>query len=187
MEDMILTKVNFKSDSETDLIQAAVRGDHRAFIELLMLHKSYLYRTAFVYVKDDHKAQEILQECSYNAFLNISKLRNPAYFKTWITRILINASLVSIKQTNNLVHLEDDSVLVSEGDTLSLEEKLDLYNAIDLLREKYKTVILLKYFNDLPIEDIAKIMDIPQNTVKTYLKRAKESLARILKEDYLYE
>jgi RNA polymerase sigma-70 factor (ECF subfamily) len=64
---------------------------------------------------------------------------------------------------------------------------LDLYNAIDILRDNYKTVIILKYFNDMTIESIANVMDIPENTVKTYLRRAKENLNKILKEDYLNE
>lgn len=68
---------------------------------------------------------------------------------------------------------------------ISVDEKLDLYNAIDLLRDNYKTVIILKYFNDMTIESISKIMETPENTVKTYLRRAKDSLGKILKEGYL--
>lgn len=62
-----------------------------------------------------------------------------------------------------------------------------MYNSVDLLRDKYKTVIILKYFNDMTIENISDVMEIPQNTVKTYLRRAKESLSKILREDYLNE
>lgn len=64
---------------------------------------------------------------------------------------------------------------------------MDLYNAIDTLKDKYKTVIILRYFNNMSIDDIAKTMEIPSNTVKSHLRRAKESLSKILKEDYLYE
>ena len=60
--------------------------------------------------------------------------------------------------------------------------ELDLYDAIDLLKPKYKTVIILKYFDDMKIEDISYVLNIPENTVKSHLKRAKESLSSILKE-----
>lgn len=70
---------------------------------------------------------------------------------------------------------------------VSVEEKIDLYNAVDLLKDNYKTVIIMKYFNDMKIKDIAEIMSLPENTVKTYLTRAKASLKKILKEDYLNE
>jgi RNA polymerase sigma-70 factor (ECF subfamily) len=86
----------------------------------------------------------------------------------------------------NIVCPLNDEVNIEAKD-ISIDEKLDLYNAIDLLRDNYKTVIILKYFNDMTIENIARVMEAPENTVKTYLRRAKESLNKILKEDYLNE
>lgn len=56
------------------------------------------------------------------------------------------------------------------------EEKLDLYQAIDLLPEKHRTVVILKYFEDMKISDIAYVMAIPEGSVKAYLHRAKENL-----------
>lgn len=75
-----------------------------------------------------------------------------------------------------------DTGVVTGKKAISLEEKLDLYKAIDLLKPKYKTVIILKYFDDMKIEDISYVLDVPINTVKSHLKRAKESLSDILKE-----
>ena len=69
---------------------------------------------------------------------------------------------------------------------ISKEEKLDFYQAIDLLSEKYKTVIILKYFDDMKISDIAYIMGIPEGSVKAYLHRAKEDLKHLLTEVDLY-
>ena len=92
-----------------------------------------------------------------------------------------------INKGNTVCEINDEVKIGVINTDISIDEKLDLYNAIDLLRDNYKTVIILKYFNDMTIENISRVMEIPENTVKTYLRRAKESLSKILKEDYLNE
>lgn len=184
---MKLKILNFKRDDETNLIKKSIAGDKQCFSELIKKHKIYLYKTAYSYVKNEADALEILQECTYRAMINIGKLKKINYFKTWIIRIVINCSLDFINNGNTVCTLNDEVKLEVINSNISIDEKLDLYNAIDLLRDNYKTVIILKYFNDMTIENISGVMEIPQNTVKTYLRRAKDSLSKILKEDYLNE
>ncbi len=179
--------LNLKIDDEIRLIKKSIAGDKQCFSELIKRHKIYLYKTAYSYTKNKEDALEIIQECTYRAMINIGKLKKPSYFKTWITRIVINCSLDIINKGNTICSLNDEEKIAVMDTNISLEEKLDLYNAIDLLRDNYKTVIILKYFNDMTIENISKVMEIPENTVKTYLKRAKDSLSKILREDYLNE
>jgi len=69
---------------------------------------------------------------------------------------------------------------------ISIEERLDLYQAIENLPEKYRSVIILKYFNELKVSEIAYTMDIPEGSVKAYLARARKDLRIYLKEDYFY-
>ena len=64
-----------------------------------------------------------------------------------------------------------------------IEEKVDLYDAIDSLKEQYKTVVILFYFQELKIKEIAQIMDIPEGSVKVYLYRAKKQMRRWLEAD----
>lgn len=184
---MKLKILNFKRDDETHLIKKSIAGDKQCFSEIAKKHKIYLYKTAYSYVKNEEDALEILQECTYRAMINITKLKKPSYFKTWITRIVINCSLDFINKRNIVCSLNDEVKLDVMKSNISIDEKLDLYNAIDLLRDNYKTVIILKYFNDMTIETISMVMETPENTVKTYLRRAKDSLSKILKEDYLNE
>ena len=146
----------------------SIKNNSEAFEELLLQYKSYLYKVAYTYVKDKEAALDILQETSFKAWLNIHTLKDEEKFKPWITKILVNTAINS----ENIVSKK----------AISLEEKLDLYKAIDLLKPKYKTVIILKYFDDMKIEDISYVLDVPINTVKSHLKRAKESLSDILKE-----
>lgn len=174
-----------KINDETRLIKKSVAGDKQCFSELIKKYKIYLYKTAYTYVKNEEDALEILQECTYRAMISIGKLKKYEYFKTWITRIVINCSLDFMNKGNAASTLDDEVVIGSIN--MSIDEKLDLYNAIDLLKDNYKTVIILKYFNDMTIENIARVMETPENTVKTYLRRAKKNLSKILKEDYLNE
>ncbi|MGL4373895.1 MAG: sigma-70 family RNA polymerase sigma factor [Turicibacter sp.] len=178
----ILSFVGYEND-ELSLVKKAIRGDANACIDSIKLHKAYLYRMAYSYVKDEQKALDVVQECTYKALLHIHSLKNPKYFKTWVTKILINEAINVCKKDSKIVYLDEDLPLVADKLAISIEEKLDLYDAIDCLRDEFKTVIILMYFNDLSLEEISRTMDLPINTVKSHLKRAKDKLAKILKED----
>ena len=133
------------------------------------------------------KNNKVIHETVYRAFLNIEKLKKAKFFNTWITRILINVSIDFLKKKGKNEMLDESTPIIKEKCEISTEEKLDLYNAIDLLNDNYKTVIIMMYFNDIKIKDISKVMEIPENTVKTYLRRAKQALGEVLKEGYLNE
>lgn len=160
----------------------SIKTNCASFEKLLLQYKSYLYKVAYTYVKDKQVALDILQETSFKAWLNIHTLKDEEKFKPWITKILVNTALNYIKKESKVIYMEDENPIIYSEKSISIEEKLDLYDAIDLLKPKYKTVIILKYFDDMKIEDISYVLNIPENTVKSHLKRAKESLSSILKE-----
>lgn len=176
-----------RASTEIELAKASIKGDCEAFTELMKIHKVSLYKIAYSYVKNEQKALDIIQDTTYKGLLNIKKLNNPEFFKTWITRILINVSIDYTKNDDKVVYLDEGIPLVENSDYITIDEKVDLYDAIDKLRDKYKMVIILKYFNDMTDEQISNNMDIPINTVKSHLRRAKEELKQILKEENLYE
>ncbi|WFE18210.1 sigma-70 family RNA polymerase sigma factor [Clostridium perfringens] len=173
--------------NEIRLIKESMKGNKESFGILIKNNKEYLYKMAFLYVKDEQDALEVIHETVYRAFLNIEKLKKAKFFNTWITRILINVSIDFLKKKGKNEMLDESTPIRKERCEISTEEKLDLYNAIDLLNDNYKTVIIMMYFNDMKIKDISKVMEIPENTVKTYLRRAKQALGEVLKEGYLDE
>lgn len=173
--------------NEIKLIKESMKGNKESFGILIKSNKEYLYKMAFLYVKDEQDALEVIHETVYRAFLNIEKLKKAKFFNTWITRILINVSIDFLKRKGKNQMLDESTPIIKEKCEISTEEKLDLYNAIDLLNDNYKTVIIMMYFNDMKIKDISKVMETPENTVKTYLRRAKQALGEILKEGYLDE
>ena len=69
---------------------------------------------------------------------------------------------------------------------MSLEEQYDLHDAIEQLPEKYRTVIILKYFSQMSVHEIAFVLEVPEGTIKAYLSRARDLLKKYLKEDYMY-
>ncbi len=159
-----------------------IKGDN-AFYELIQLRKELLYRTAYAYVKNPEDALDIVAETVYRAYRSKGKLREPAYFNTWLTRILINCCLDHIKKHGRVIPVEGglDAPVPAEDRA----EVLDLHSAVDQLDVNCRTVVILKYFHDLTIAQIAEIMQRPQGTVKTYLHRALKSLRTELKEDWL--
>ncbi|MDR5586792.1 MULTISPECIES: sigma-70 family RNA polymerase sigma factor [Clostridium] len=185
-ENTLVYRFYNKSLMKNSLVKMAMKGDSEAFTSLIKENKTYLYKIAYSYVKNEQIALDILQESTYKAFINIKKLKKESVFKTWITKIVINECINTIRKNAKITYLNDNDILIKK-EFISTEEKLDLYEAIDKLRNNYKTVIILKYFNDLSLRDISYIMEIPENTVKSHLKRAKNDLSKILKEDFLNE
>lgn len=163
----------------------AYKVDDEVLQRLIEVDKQRLYRIAYIYVKNEDDALEIVQEAVYKAFLNIKKLKQPEFFNTWITRIIVNASLDYIKKRNRLIYIVEEKDL--EKNATEDMEYIDLYKAVDSLDGLYKTVIILKYFEDLKIKDIAKILDITESNVKNYIHKALKQLRVDLKEDEYFE
>lgn len=153
--------------------------------KLIDVDKHRLYRIAYIYVKNEEDALEIVQEAVYKAFLNIKKLKEPQYFNTWITKIIVNSSLDYIKKRNKVIYFGEEEELFGVG--TKDKEYLDLYDAVDKLQGTYKTVIILKYFEDLKIKDIAKILELSESNVKNYMHKALNMLRVQLKEGEDFE
>jgi len=165
------------------IIKKAVGGDRQAFATAINENIEYLYKIAYMHLKDEQKSLDAIQECTYKAFINIKKLKNPKIFRTWITRILINTCVDEIRKHNNIIELDNETPFISGCEDISIDEKLDLYDAIDSLKSEYRTVIILKYFDDLSVEEISKATETPISTVKTRLSRARKALGVLLKEE----
>jgi RNA polymerase sigma-70 factor (ECF subfamily) len=166
-------------------VKLAQRGDDNAFYELLNERKSQLYKTAFAYVKNKEEALDIVSDTVYKAYISIKNLKEPSFFNTWLTRILINTSLDCINKNSKVVSFEEnisaDTLTISKDD----EQIIDLKVAVDKLQGEYKTIVILKYFQDMTLKEIANILQRPLGTVKTKLHRALCELRLDLKEELL--
>ena len=171
---------------ETKLIRKAVKGNQEALEELLILHHEQLYRTAYIYTKNREDALDIVQEASLRAFRYIGSLKKEAFFLTWLTRILVHCAydfLEKKKKEMPVSKLEE----LAAGKGEKREEHLDLIEAVSRLKESHRDAVILFYFKDLQISEVADVMEVPENTVKTYLRRGKAELKKQLGGREYYE
>ncbi|WP_153732624.1 sigma-70 family RNA polymerase sigma factor [Sporosarcina obsidiansis] len=172
----------------SNLLNKAQKGNDRAFVELINPEKEKLYRIAFTYVKNESDALDIVQETIYKAYVSIKNVKEAPYFSTWLTRILINTALDFIKRESKVIPIEQDSLeRIESRQHLFSEDKLDLLEAIAQLEEKYKTVIILRFYQDLTVKQIAEVLKCPEGTVKTNLHRAINRLKITFKESCINE
>lgn len=141
------------------------------------------YRIAFSYSKNEEAALDIVQESIVKSLNHINKLKNEEYVKTWFYRILINECLQYIKKNKRIITYESQEIenKIEWNDDISING-IDMYKYIQKLNKKLRTVIILRYFEDMKIEEIAKITKTNINTVKSRLYKALEILKKSIKD-----
>jgi RNA polymerase sigma-70 factor (ECF subfamily) len=174
-----------ESKAGRDPILEAMQGSDDAFYELMQQHKAKLYRIALTYLKNEHDALEAVQETTYRAYAKLHKLRDPAYFGTWLVRLLLNYCIDELRshrrQADWFAEAGDSSAAADEINRLV--ERIGLEAAIRRIDPKYRTIIHLKYFEDLTVADIARTLAKPEGTIKTWLHKALRGLrANLTKE-----
>ena len=167
------------------LVARAKKGDAEAFQALIHEEKEKLYKIAFVYMRNEDDALEVFQETLYKVFAAIAKLKDDDYFSTWVTRILINTAVATLKKKEKVIPMSND-ILENMGDSwhLKCEERLDLLGAMDEIEEKYKTVLLLRFYEDYTIPQISTFLNYPEGTVKTNIRRGLALLKEKMKGVY---
>ena len=153
-------------------------------IDYVKENQEKLYRVAFSYSKNEEAALDIVQEAITKALKNINKLREENYIKTWFYRILINESLQYIKKNKRIITcgLEEIENRIEWNDAICFEG-IDVYKYVQTLNEKLKTVIILRFFEDMKIEEIAKITNTNENTVKSRLYKGLKELKKLIKSE----
>ncbi len=165
-------------------VKKAIKGNEDAFEELIKIESAKLYKTAFLYVRNKEDALDILQDTVCKAFVSIGSLKQPEYFSTWLTKILIRTAYEFLKKKKKVVLIE--SAFFENKAAVNKESELDLPYAISTLNHHYQTVIILFYYHDLSIRTIAETMKKPEGTIKTYLRRAKAELKHVLEGGHQY-
>lgn len=152
--------------------------DERQFAEYVQANRERFYRLAYGYVQNSHEALEIVSEATVKGILKLGSLREPAYLKTWFYRILVNESLNSLRRSKRFFIMEplpEESWEKESG----REAALDLRRALMALEPKLKTIILLRFYEEMKLEEIATVTALPLSTVKSRLYKA----LRLLKQD----
>ena len=172
------------------LVDMAMKGNDEAFEQLISSVRAKLYRTAYSYVRNEQDALDIYQETIYKAYISLKKLKKPESFQSWITRILVSKCIDFIRKESRHFSTDNEEIfaeLISKESVDYIAHSMDLSEAFKFLDPKYKTIILLRYYHDFSIKEIAAIMNYPEGTVKSHLHRVQKELRPILKEGYIYE
>ncbi|WP_242967889.1 sigma-70 family RNA polymerase sigma factor [Tepidibacter mesophilus] len=155
--------------------------NYNELVKYITDNQERLYKFAYTYVKNQQEALDIVQESIYKALSSINTLKNIDYMKSWLYKIIINTSINHIRKTKRVIVIDElnDKYECKEDD---LDSNIDLYEAIDKLDENQKTIVVLRYFEDMKIEDIAKTIDCNISTVKSRLYSALDKLKIIMNE-----
>ncbi|MCD8510993.1 MAG: RNA polymerase sigma factor [Bacillus sp. (in: Bacteria)] len=179
--------VQLVTTKELELITKTKKGDDSAFYELISTRKTQLYRMALTYLKNEEDALEAIQEVTYRAYKKLKKLRQPELFQTWLIRILINYCHDEWKRKKRMAPTTDSiQPITSEPKSVDKEMRMTLHQSIDQLKSHYRDVIILKFFEDMTVPQIAEVIEKPEGTVKTWLRRALQELKIELREEDFY-
>lgn len=160
------------------LIKAAKRKDADAFSKLVDTQMQSLYKTAYAIVRNNDDAADAISETVLICWEKLDTLKKNRFFKTWLTRILINECYKILKNNSNIVRFED--MTVEEG--IEDVHNLEFEEALDTLEEKYRVIVVLYYSQGFSTKEIAHILKIPDNTVRTRLSRARNQLKKYYEE-----
>ena len=141
------------------------------------------YRHAYSYMRNEDDALDVVQESAYRAIRDCRKVRNKDYLSTWIYRIVVNTALDMLRRKKK----ENITEELPEIPVEDQYQDLELRTVLNQLDDKSRTIILLRYFEDLKLEDIADIVGDNLNTVKARLYRSLKKLRLNLEAEHYRE
>lgn len=168
----------------SELVELAIAGDKSAFSKLIKCESEKLYKIAFLHMRNKEDALDVLQEATYKAYISIHQLKTPAYFSTWLVKILIRTAYKELERKKKMIQLPEETILFILESNQVQDPSIDLSEALNSLSIDYRNVITLFYYYDLPIRTISTVLNKPQSTIKTYLRRAKLELRKTLGDEY---
>lgn len=188
---------NFSPNAKIDfhVVCRAKEGDQKAYAELMQRYKDSIYFMALKMVNNKDDAMDLTVETFGKAFENLDKYKPDFAFSTWLFRIATNNCIDFIRKKRiNVVSLhtltDDDGeerqlemrseTMNPEETSIRKQENEKLKNIVDQLPLRYRTLIILRYFEEQSYEEIAQQLDLPLGTVKAQLFRARDLLANVM-------
>lgn len=177
-------------------IKQVLKGDQDAFAEVIEIYKDKVFQICFRMLGNRHEAEDISQEAFIRAYVNIHTFNQKRKFSTWLYRIATNLCIDRIRKKKPDYYL-DAEVRGTEGLTMysqvaaegqlpeeeieEMELQAEIQRQILKLPDKYRSVIVLKYIEELSLQEISEILDLPLGTVKTRIHRGREALRKQLR------
>jgi RNA polymerase sigma-70 factor (ECF subfamily) len=180
---------------DVDYITKAQSGDKQAFKVIFTSYRQKVYRTAFLILRDYQQAEDVVQETFMQVYLKLNKLSNPMAFKKWLYRITMNSCMEVMRKRkkNSLETPEDDldagtekmavDFNLPESKLIQKEQQMKIMECISKLSIKHRTVLILYYYNDFDVKEIAEIIGSTEGTVKSRLFYGRKLLREVLKAE----
>ncbi|MCH9045334.1 MAG: sigma-70 family RNA polymerase sigma factor [SAR324 cluster bacterium] len=187
--------VDWCSLDDDILIKAHLKGDPKAFEVLFKKYREQVARLVYSIVKHEALVQDIVQEVFLLVFRHLSKFRQHAAFKTWIYRITVNESLRQLERARRWQPLPDGDaerskipstlIVFENGESpervlIDGEQKALVHDALNSIRPHHRTILVLYYLEDLSVQEIAEVLEIPEGSVKSRLFYARDGLRKVL-------
>jgi len=193
--------MSVKTDNmdEKKILKKLGRGDANALAELLDMYQDFVYTIARRMVKQKEAAEEITQDVFVKVYYKLHTFKKDSKFSTWLYTIVYRTCLNYLQKKSRLVNdislpdkddggpLYDERAVESWTDDQDYDRREILWQAVDKLKMEQGLVITLYYLQQLSVKETAKVMSIPENTVKTHLARGRNNLKQILLNEYLQE
>ncbi|WP_062110624.1 RNA polymerase sigma factor SigW [Bacillus niameyensis] len=176
-------------------IKQVLRGDQEAFGEIVELFREKVFQLCYRMLGNRHEAEDIAQEAFVRAYVNIHSFNQNKKFSTWLYRIATNLCIDRIRKKKPDYFLDAEvagtdglnmySQIAAEGnapdsevETMELQEIVQ--REISRLPDKYRIVVILRYIDELSLNEISEVLEMPLGTVKTRIHRAREALRKQL-------
>ncbi|HPD54571.1 MAG: sigma-70 family RNA polymerase sigma factor [Bacteroidia bacterium] len=186
-----------KAQVDFKLVQQAVKGDQKAYAELMSRYKDSIYFMLLKMVNNRDDAEDLTIEAFGKAFKNLHQYTPDFAFSTWLFKIATNNCIDFIRRKRKYTFSIDKSMENDSGQEMQFEIKspmLDpeekmikkqkaalMRDVVEKLKPRYKRLVELRYFQERSYEEIADELQLPLGTVKAQLFRAREFLYQILK------
>ena len=185
------------AEPSVELIRRAQAGDSDALTQLILGQQHYVYSIAMSVLKNPEDAADLTQDAFIRLVRALPQYTGESRFTTWLYRLVVNLGRDELRRRGRQVPIappadeaEDQDPVASVADDDrwadpaqaldSQELRGEVRRALAQLDEHHRLVLTLYYFDDMKYTDIAEVMDLPLNTVKSHIRRGKERLAALL-------
>lgn len=161
-----------------EVVKRAKEGNVDEIGNIILENLQSMYRVAFSILRTEDEIADAISNTVVIVFEKIKTLRNEEFFKTWLTRILINECYKIHKQNKKIIYLEN-----CNQESLTYNDKYIDFETRELVKnldKDLREIVVLYYFEDFSVKEIAKIVKIPEGTVKSRLSRARKVLEKEL-------
>jgi RNA polymerase sigma-70 factor (ECF subfamily) len=167
-----------KDDNQT-LVEAAMKGDHRAFEELVRQYQKPIFNVVYRLLHDAEESRDVTQTAFIKSYLQLHSYDSSRKFFSWICRIAINEALNRQTRRAREIPLGEEpgtDTTEPSNDAARSELRRDLERALMMLKPELRAVVVLKHVDGMNYFDIGQTLDIPEKTVKSRLFEARRKL-----------